>query len=403
MRGISRLLAGLALFAILAMAACEGDSLEPTAPPLQTPQLAPTPLVIGVSTPTPIPTNTPTPTPTPPPAAEILRRTTSAMEAVHSVHIEMDTSSALEGENGFTADIQLSGDFQLPDRTQATMSVKSQGFTIELEFIAIGEESYIKNPLTGDWEATVDAGESLGSALAAPAFETDFPSDKAAQFELVGIESLDGDNVYYLRSEIDGPDLAELMDDQSVYTAGGELAYWIGVDDYLIRKIEIRAEQESDGIGINAGVDTITAHFVIELSNYNQDVEIVAPEVEAPWWEGLDDTTGSDDSTVPVTIGEEVGASLDVAFEEDYYEFQVEEGAGYRISVTLDTLPLAELVLFDFEGNDIGWGLVSDDGTDEPIVLEESFAGVHYIIVSNYEGETGSYTLTITSLDEEEG
>ncbi len=325
------------------------------------------------------------------------------MEAVHSVHIEMDTSSALEGENGFTADIQLSGDFQLPDRTQATMSVKSQGFTIELEFIAIGEESYIKNPLTGEWEASVDSVESFGNLLAGPAFETDFPADKAAQFEVVGIESLGGESVYYLRVELPGPDLVKLLDDQSVSTAEGEVAYWIGVDDYLIRKIEILLEQESEGIGISSSVGTHTTHFVIELSNYNQDVEIVAPTVEDPRWERPDGRTGTYESPRQLTNVDVVVAAIDVEFQEVVYELDAQDTAGYLIRVTVGTLPSVDVTVFDSQGNDVGWGGVNEDGTVESIELDVPFPETYYIVVSNYEGATGTYILSITQLDDEAG
>ncbi len=401
-----RFLAGLALLAIptVAMAACEEVSPEPNAPPLQTPQLAPTPLVIAVSTPLPTATSTPAPnqasTPALPTAIEILRQTTSSMEAVQSAHIEMDITSAVEGESAFTAEIHVSGKFEQPDRTQFTMSLKSQGFTVEVEFISIGVESFIKNPLTGEWEANLDAGDSFSDSLVSPAFETDFPADKAAQFELVGIESLDGESVYYLRSEVTGSDLVELMDDQSVSTAEGEVAYWIGVDDYLIRKIEIRAEQESERIGIDAGVDIVTNHFVIELSDYNGEVDIVAPEVEAPWWEGLDDTT---ETYIPVNVGEAVEGSIDVEYEDVIYELEAEDTAGYLITMTLGTLPAADVTVFDSQGNDVGWGGVYEDGTEEPIELEVPFPETYYIVVSNYEAETGSYTLTITPLGDESG
>ena len=322
------------------------------------------------------------------------------MEAVQSAHIEMGITTTIEGENGFTAEIHVLGDFQLPDRTQATMSVKTQGFTVELEFISIGVESFIKNPLTGEWEASVDSVESFSNLLAEPAFETDFPPDKVAQFEVVRIESLDGESLYYLRAELPGPDLVKLLDDQSVSNAEGEVAYWIGVDDYLIRKIEIRAEQESERIGIDAGVDIITNHFVIELSDYNGEVEIVAPEVEAPWWEGLDDTA---ETYIPVSVGEAVEGSIDVEYEEVIYELEAEDTAGYLITMALGTLPAADVTVFDSQGNDVGWGGVYEDGTEEPIELEVPFPETYYIIVSNYEGATGSYTLTITSLGDESG
>ncbi len=155
------------------------------------------------------------------------------------------------------------------------MAVKTQGFTVELEFISIGVESYIKNPLTGEWEANIDATNSLHDFLAAPAFNTDFPADSAGQFELLGVESLEGERVYHLRATMPGPDLVELVEGQGLFDAEGEVSYWIGVDDYLVRKVEVLSEQGADD------VDSITTQIVIVLSDYNSNVEIVAPEAEA--------------------------------------------------------------------------------------------------------------------------
>jgi hypothetical protein len=36
-------------------------------------------------------------------------------------------------------------------------------------------------------------------------------------------------------------------------------------------------------------------------------------------------------------------------------------------------------------------------------VLENAIPGAHYITVSHYEGATGTYTLTITRLDDQSG
>ncbi|MYD37048.1 MAG: LppX_LprAFG lipoprotein [Dehalococcoidia bacterium] len=396
---IIRLLAGLVLLVGLAVtiAACGDDSAEPTTPPLQTPQLAPTPLVISVTTP--VPTSTPSSLT----AAEILRETTAAMRAVQSAHIEMAVTTAFEGDNSFASEIGVSGDFQKPDHSQAVMSLKSRGITVEIEFISIGAESYIKNPLTGEWEANLGGVESFGNILAGPAFETDFPEDREAKFELVGIESLDGEDVFYLRAQITGAELADLIDDESVYTGVGEVSYWIGVNDFLVRKVEILAEQESEGIGINAEAVNLRVNFVIALSNYNQDVDIVAPEVSGSFWEGLDGAAGTYESPILVTIGEAVEGNIEVEFQEVVYEFEAEDTAGYLIDVSLGTLPFVDVTVFDSEGNDVGWGGVYEDGTEEPIELDVPFPETHYIVVSNYEGGTGTYTLTITPLDDGAG
>lgn len=265
------------LVVIMVSAACEDDSLpEPTAvAPVITP---PTVLVVSpTSTPTPIPTATPTP----PSAADILRRMTAAMKEVQSALIQMRTISDIEGNSNLSSETNVSGRFQLPDRTQATMSINTQGVTLRFEFIAIGAELYMRKLLAGEWEASLDEEETPANFLAGPVLRLDFPSDKAAQFELVGIESLDRESVYYLRAHVPGSDLAELIDDRNTYVAGGQVEYWVGVDDYLVRKMEIFTEQESDDIGINVGMGTITTHLVFELSAYNLDVNIVAPEVEA--------------------------------------------------------------------------------------------------------------------------
>ncbi|MCH7865135.1 MAG: hypothetical protein IIC56_07995, partial [Proteobacteria bacterium] len=72
------------------------------------------------------------------------------MAAVKSYHFDVEAKLTISGE-GVTLDIpiELTGDFQAPDRTQGTFTVSFFFIQIESQFINIGDDSYVTDPDTG--------------------------------------------------------------------------------------------------------------------------------------------------------------------------------------------------------------------------------------------------------------
>ena len=147
-------------------------------------------------------------------------------------------------------------------------------FSIDTQTIAIGDDIYITDPLTGEWER--DLGSASSFALPAP-------GDFASGVDLALInpvlldisESEDGTKVFRL-SGAPPPD---------VFGSEGALSdaeFLVGVDDFLIRKISAEAEVDVGDLGPlgEAGVSGLaTISLTITLSDFGEPVVIEAPEL----------------------------------------------------------------------------------------------------------------------------
>ena len=188
------------------------------------------------------------------------------MAAVSSGYVEIDITAT-------NLSIRVTGDFQAPDRYHLTLQIGQGGISIKLEMITIGRENYIKNPLTSLWETEALPLRPFNDLFEYGAFNTDFDPDTVAGFNLVGIVQLDDEHVYHLRGPVTGDALADLLDDSPVQGRHGEVDYWIGIEDSLVRRVAIRTE-------VPAGSDgsTSVTEVVMTLSDYGKPVDIEAPD-----------------------------------------------------------------------------------------------------------------------------
>ena len=269
-----------------AAAGC-GDS-EPNAPaaaPTATATSVPTP--VPTATPTPTATPSPTPTPSPQPAPDValtpsgtapeldalLESSASAMEAVGSFHFEIEMVITAESE-GTTMEVpfNLVGDFQEPDRAMGKTEFSILFFTIETEFIQIGDTGYSTNPETGEWMIDEDSGVPFGSP-------TDLVGTALAEgiegLELLGEETRDGVRVYHVSGSVPASEFSE-------EGAEGELQadLWIGVEDLLIRELAIEGQIEppDDSLELDEG-GTVGMSLSMKLSDFGVPVTIEAPEL----------------------------------------------------------------------------------------------------------------------------
>ena len=272
------------------------------------------------------------------------------------------------------------------------MKMAAAGITVELELIAIGNDLYMKNPLTGEWETNTELALPIGTeSFSMGAFGTDFQPEVAANFTLTGLEELDGERVYRLRGTVTGADLAELMDDQTASQGEADVQYWVGVDDYLVRKTEISFEDSgTDPLTNAAYMNQVT--YVTTLSAYNSPVTIEKPEV-ATGAGGLfpsDDHGDSHETATPIKIGDAIRGEIGSEFDIDAFRFPAEEGRSYRIEVTRGTLEDPLVVLYNSAGDAEFWD--EDGGT---VLWEPLWSGDYYVLVEG-SGRTGTYTLRVT-------
>ena len=313
-------LGGLLIILVIVGAACGGDSdtsePAPTAAPVPStttpvpttiPEPSPTPISTATppptSTPIPAQTNTPAPTATPaqavtvptatavpssaiapstggsgdPTAESIFAMAAGAMAAVSSFKFGMESILSFESEGAaFDIPITMQGEYLAPDRSQGTVSLSVVFFTIESQFVTIGDSTYVTDPDSGEWSI----GQSPDLLFADP---RDFANaeflqeaDNFEELEFIGIETLDGLEVYHLS----GIAVDEGVGDGLVVN------FLIDVDDSLISQVTLSGAFQVDGGQADAGdllgslgAGDATLEATLTFSAYGEPVSIEAPEL----------------------------------------------------------------------------------------------------------------------------
>ena len=279
---------------------------------------------------------------------DVLNMTATAMDAVESVHMEVDSQyGGTDAETHFVADLEP------PKRSHFVRTDKSDPWIIETELIAIGRISYLKSSWDGEWSAGPSEHEFEFGALS-----TDFALEMAERFSVVGKEYLDGELVYHVKGAISGEARADLFDDPHAENGGGEVEYWsgeaeywIGVEDFLVRKVVLQVPVDKSIT--DSGADTLKTKYVAILSDYGKPVNVQAPEVEDFPRFSLFDLMAGPDPVDQVTMEEAIEGNIDNPIDYDVFEFAAEEGQHYQIDLVRGTPPDSLLTLHDFAGHDL--------------------------------------------------
>jgi hypothetical protein len=197
---------------------------------------------------------------------EVLDRSADALDKANTAHF------ALEQQNGsvqLAAGVQVvnaEGDVQRPDRVSMKFTLRLAGFSAEAQLIAVGEDLYITNPLSGQWQK---APSSTGAPRVL---------DKEAGFSMllrqvtdpqkVGNEALDGVQTQHLKGRVPASSFTSMLGSQPTGdTVAGDV--WVGSDDFLPRQVRLEGP-------IGAG-DTASTVRVLTFSKFNDAVSIERP------------------------------------------------------------------------------------------------------------------------------
>ena len=212
------------------------------------------------------PSPTPTATPVPPDPKEILESSGQVMASLNTFNFRMyhDVGS-LEILEGLMID-RVNGKVVNPDKLSMEFSGSfGGGFAIKSEVITVGDQTYMTNPLTGNWEASDASISPVG-----------FFSPTRGIAEMMGetqnatlLDDGTTDGAYRLSGALPTTALASLvgptLTDRTV-----DLEYKIdSTTDYLL---EVRF------VGAVTPSDVEDAERVIVLSFFNEDVVIEPPE-----------------------------------------------------------------------------------------------------------------------------
>ncbi len=172
----------------------------------------------------------------------------------------------------------------------------------------------------------------------------------------------------------------------------GVVQYWIGAEDYLLRRFEISGVVPGDGSEFNG---------FIALSDFGVPVDI-----QVPMHEGGDDHSNSPTDATEIAVGEQVPGTLDSWLDFDYFRFQAEEGQRYEIVVSVEPVlnqygvPTnvygTSATLYEPDGVTETWGGSSGTGADgAQIEWEAPASDTYYFKVERGHEGTVAYTVQI--------
>ena len=125
--------------------------------------------------------------------------------------------------------------------------------------------------------------------------------------------------------------------------------------------------------------------------------------VAFPETEFSDDHSDETSLATGIAVGETIEGALDYMFDFDNFRFHVDEGQRYRMNVTHDSIRYTSITVFAPDGltQELWkWKSRSRVTSGPQILWVAPTSGDYYFAVQNFGGETGTYTLTITTVDD---
>jgi hypothetical protein len=215
---------------------------------------------------TPVP---PTPTPTP---KELLGQAADATLSVNSLVFTLQREGepvVFDATTGLKFS-EASGEYQAPDRVHARIKAQFGGALLELEMFWLPEGVITSNPLTGSYSRL---GASPAFNAAAALGKDGFPGVLKTLDDVtrVGTEKIEDVETDHLRGEMDQSKLVDptgtlraLMQAPGLYTVD----IWMDATTAYIVRLSLT---EPGG-----------SKWLMDLSDFNQPVEIKAPEGVSP-------------------------------------------------------------------------------------------------------------------------
>jgi LppX_LprAFG lipoprotein len=197
---------------------------------------------------------------------EVLDRSADALDKATTAHFVLEQQNGSVQLASGVEVVNAEGDVQRPDRMSMKFNLRLAGFSAEAQLIAVGEDLYITNPLSKQWQ-------KVPSTTGAPRVldkEVGFSNllRQVTDPSKVGNETLDGVQTQHLKGRVPAASFTSMLRSQATGdTVAGDV--WVGNDDFLPRQVRLEG---TVGTG-----DTAATVRVLKFSKFNDSVSIERP------------------------------------------------------------------------------------------------------------------------------
>lgn len=201
-----------------------------------------------------------------PSAETLVQESADATGALKSFHFTLDVRNVPRSSAGLQL-TSAEGDVAVPDRARADVGGSFSGVPITTQIVAVGDGVWLKNPLSGKWQA-IDV-TTTPVALLDPSKGVLAVMEGISDPVSEGTEEIDGVTLQKVSGKAAAADVAPLV---AVSPSDREVpvTLWIGADDHLLHRIEAAgpvADGEPDDVA-----------RVVELSRFDEPVTIAPPK-----------------------------------------------------------------------------------------------------------------------------
>lgn len=202
-------------------------------------------------------------------AAEIIARTATATAAEDRFHFVFDEENGPKSTTGVHL-VFAEGDVAVPEKVKADVSGTFQGLPIRSQIVAVGDRTYLKNPLTGKWQ-DVDVGTNPVSFFD-PAKGVLAVIKGATQLERLGSEEVGGVNADHLKGKTTVGSITPLLGN-APGTRLVDVELWVDKESGRLVRLRLSGRVHEE--------DPAEAVRTVELSRFGVVVPIVPPQTGA--------------------------------------------------------------------------------------------------------------------------
>ena len=204
-----------------------------------------------------------------PSTQQLLSAFRQQFHSVKSLHVTMQTQNAGQADPNQTQVLDVDGDVVMPDEVKAQATVVLSGQSVQVSLISVNGNQYVTDPVTGQWR--VMNGVIDPNTFTNP--DTGIVSilNKVQNLSQPTASNANGTPCWNVNGTLDAQSLAFLTGGGAPAGSQLQVSACFGQSDSLPYHISI--------VGQAAAGDTPQTSRTFDLSNYNEQITITAPQV----------------------------------------------------------------------------------------------------------------------------